>query len=524
MGAEEYSVASPVETVSLIISMRHSLCAARVSSRICSPEQSPSPSHTPHRSKVIFAEFVNLSSESRVLSPRQGKSMASLNSSASSSQCPSNGGHPTDSNHPPLSCPTERVPYPLATTTPRPGYGSAPLTGVAPGISPSLIHFPDVSSAAACPIQSVDVHEPVDKWKHCLVGYVAGKFPGYSAMQSYINRTWQHEVHFSMHDSGWLLFDFSSEITTLDVLGSGPYAIFGRPIVLQIMPEFFDFQFTEITSMPTWVRFPNLPLRCWNNICLTKIASMVGKPIHCDGPTAQMTRISYARVLIEIDLLSELKTSVNVLLPNGTLLVQHLVYESLPRFCKHCKSLGHSMLTCNKGHIRTRKRLHATSTRSASTSTSAETAAVEKQSPYCAGPSCNFREDPVSSEAAVMALQPSSSQPPDCKSTKADTSVLVALGQKPNTHKIPRRQYLTRSKAAASSYEGPITVSVSQAMDGSLFAFILGLVLLLLYAECFVPRSHTGFVLLLPQSIGMAGGVWLFGWLLCMKDVHAMRL
>ncbi|KAJ6965898.1 hypothetical protein NC652_003696 [Populus alba x Populus x berolinensis] len=48
---------------------RLSLCAARVSSRSCSPEQSPSPSHTLHRSKVTFAEFVNLSSESRVLSP-----------------------------------------------------------------------------------------------------------------------------------------------------------------------------------------------------------------------------------------------------------------------------------------------------------------------------------------------------------------------------------------------------------------------------------------------------------------------
>ncbi|KAJ6976296.1 hypothetical protein NC653_031977 [Populus alba x Populus x berolinensis] len=299
---------------------RHSLCAARVSSRSCSPVQSPSPSHTSHRSKVTFAEFVNLSSESRVLSPRREKSMASLNSSTSSSQCPSNGGHSTDSagsehnsdwqrkrrgkaivnifskqaasssvpgqSRPPLSCPTERLPSPPATITPRPGYGSAPLTGSAPGISPFLVHFPDFSSAAACPIQGADVHEPVDKWKHCLVGYVAGKFPGYSAMQSYITRTWQHEVHFSMHDSGWLLFDFSSEIAMLDVLGSGPYAIFGRPIVLQIMPEFFDFQFTEITSMPTWVRFPNLPLRFWNNICLSKIASMVGKPIHCDGPTA----------------------------------------------------------------------------------------------------------------------------------------------------------------------------------------------------------------------------------------------
>ncbi|KAJ6976298.1 hypothetical protein NC653_031977 [Populus alba x Populus x berolinensis] len=138
-----------------------------------------------------------------------------------------------------------------------------------------------------------------------------------------------------------------------------------------------------------------------------------------------MTCISYARVLIEIDLLSELPSSINVLLPNGTLLVQHLVYES--------------------------KRPHATS---ASAGPSAETDAVEKQSPYCAGPSCNFREDPMSSEAAAMDSQPSSSQPPDCKRSKADMSALVAPGQKPNTYKIPRRQYLTQSKAVASSCGG----------------------------------------------------------------------
>ncbi|KAL3573254.1 hypothetical protein D5086_027158 [Populus alba] len=138
-------------------SKRHvSQCVVRVSSRSCSPKQSPSPTHAPHRSKVTFAEFVNLSSESRVLSPRRGKSMASLNSSASSSQCPSIDGHhinSADQNRPPLSCPTERVSYPSVTTTLRPDYGSASLTGVAPGISPSLVHFPEVASADACPIQ-----------------------------------------------------------------------------------------------------------------------------------------------------------------------------------------------------------------------------------------------------------------------------------------------------------------------------------------------------------------------------------
>ena len=253
--------------------------SVRVSSRSCSPEQSLSPTHSKHHSPVTHVEFVNISNESRVLSSHRGQVMASLNPSASSSPCSADLAYDQQrkrrgkaisqhdispsapSQHrPPLSCSSDRLPFP--SSTPRPGYGAVPSLGVVTGISPTLVHFLDVSVAAACPIQAVDVQDPVGKWKHCLVGYVVGKFPGFSAMLSYINRTWQHEVHFSIHDSGWLLFDFSSETAMLDILGSGPYAIFGRPLVLKIMPEFFDFQFTEITSMPTWVRFPNLPLRC----------------------------------------------------------------------------------------------------------------------------------------------------------------------------------------------------------------------------------------------------------------------
>ncbi|KAJ6941259.1 hypothetical protein NC651_007140 [Populus alba x Populus x berolinensis] len=79
-----------------------------------------------------------------------------------------------------------------------------------------------------------------------------------------------------------------------------------------------------------------------------------------------MTWVSYARVLIEVDLLSDLPSTVTVLLPNGKTLVQQLVYESLPCFCKQCKSLGYSTLTCTKGHVpRNRKRPHGNSASSA---------------------------------------------------------------------------------------------------------------------------------------------------------------
>jgi len=148
---------------------------------------------------------------------------------------------------------------------------------------------------------------------------VIGKFPGYAYLVTYINQTWQHKAHFTMHDSGWLIFAFLSELEMLEVLGASSYVVFCRLIILKIMSAFFFyFQSPDMTTMPTWVRLPNLPLQCWNHFCLSKIASMIGKPVHCDDLTTQMTRVSYARVLIEVDLLSNLPSFVNVILPIGT--------------------------------------------------------------------------------------------------------------------------------------------------------------------------------------------------------------
>jgi hypothetical protein len=50
---------------------------------------------------------------------------------------------------------------------------------------------------------------------------------------------------------------------------------------------------------------------------------------------------------IEVDLLIE-PNSINIVLPNGMPLLQPIVYESLPRFCKHCRVLGHTDSICTK--------------------------------------------------------------------------------------------------------------------------------------------------------------------------------
>ncbi|KAL9357189.1 hypothetical protein Peur_050442 [Populus x canadensis] len=59
-------------------------------------------------------------------------------------------------------------------------------------------------------------------------------------------------------------------------------------------------------------------------------------------------KLSYARVLIEVDLLGTLPDLISVQLPNGSTLGQQVIYESLPRFCKNCASMGHFTSSCKK--------------------------------------------------------------------------------------------------------------------------------------------------------------------------------
>jgi len=120
------------------------------------------------------------------------------------------------------------------------------------------------------------------------------------------------------------------------------------------MPEYFNFSYEEMTRVLVWVKFPNLPLKYWSTKCLSKIASVIGKPIQSDQLTPTMSRISYARVLVELDLLDDLIHSVDILLPNGTALTQRVIYETLPRFCKHCKVLGHATGVCSKATVESR--------------------------------------------------------------------------------------------------------------------------------------------------------------------------
>ena len=70
-------------------------------------------------------------------------------------------------------------------------------------------------------------------------------------------------------------------------------------------------------------------------------------PLQYDQLTSTISRLSYARVLVEVNLMDILPYSINVLLTNGSTLAQLVVYETPSKLCKPCKVFSHSTVACS---------------------------------------------------------------------------------------------------------------------------------------------------------------------------------
>ena len=197
-------------------------------------------------------------------------------------------------------------------------------------------------------LEDNDVDVVEEAWGYCLVGLFAGKCPGWTAVRK-LREGWKVNCSHWRHRSGWFVFKFQSEEDRRKVLEGGPYFAYGCNLILKSMPRCFRFEGEDVSSVPIWIKLPGLPLDCWNARALGKIVSKVGKPISTDKLTLSKERISFARVLVEVDASKDIISEVEVRLPTGEVYHQLVIPELIPKFCKRCKSFGHVEGGCGKG-------------------------------------------------------------------------------------------------------------------------------------------------------------------------------
>nr|XP_016515889.1 PREDICTED: uncharacterized protein LOC107832538 [Nicotiana tabacum] len=197
-------------------------------------------------------------------------------------------------------------------------------------------------------LNQVEVEEQSRRWSTSLIGYVIGGSPQFKEMLKFVYGVWQFVTtpQVLIHDEGYFIFKFESDEDRDTVLHNGPYTFNNRPMILKKWDPDFQMSKENTKNIPVWVNFPELPIKFWTVENLGRIASSIGNPICTDKLTAQEARISYARMLIEMDVSQPLPETILIELAEGNNREQKLSYDWHPNYCQDCLVIGHGTGEC----------------------------------------------------------------------------------------------------------------------------------------------------------------------------------
>ena len=130
------------------------------------------------------------------------------------------------------------------------------------------------------------------------------------------------------------------------VLQTGPWLFDGRLIILKQWSTDSGLDRDLLSSVPVWIRFPNLHLKFWSQNNLSKLADLIGVPLYMDKATTSMERVAFARCFVEISANAPLKIFVWLEVEEEEKVNIDVEYEWIPHTCTKCKSFGHIAAQC----------------------------------------------------------------------------------------------------------------------------------------------------------------------------------
>ncbi|XP_016461203.1 uncharacterized protein LOC107784572 [Nicotiana tabacum] len=109
-----------------------------------------------------------------------------------------------------------------------------------------------------------------------------------------------------------------------------------------------EFTKEELYTVSIWIKLPGLDFKYWNQKGLSKIGSLVGKPLMVDQNTERKIRLNFARLLVEVDMDAKLPDTILFRSEKGHVVEQKVTYDWKPTLCQYCRKHGHSEEICRK--------------------------------------------------------------------------------------------------------------------------------------------------------------------------------
>ncbi|KAK1281667.1 hypothetical protein QJS10_CPB22g00002 [Acorus calamus] len=180
-----------------------------------------------------------------------------------------------------------------------------------------------------------------------LVGKFAGRRPSVEFIERNVARHWNTAspvvVGLGLH--GCLRFEFKCMDDLARVLQSGPWSFTGNVLRLNRWDQKFDPAVAFPELVPVWLRIHNLTYDLFSPDILLSIGNGIGKPLRLDEFTLTRTRLSYARVCVELNPRDAPIYELDIITSAGLQSVT-IEYENFPMPCSKCSRMGHPAAAC----------------------------------------------------------------------------------------------------------------------------------------------------------------------------------
>ncbi|XP_074288965.1 uncharacterized protein LOC141614110 [Silene latifolia] len=196
-------------------------------------------------------------------------------------------------------------------------------------------------------IDETDIEDELAYWSNTLVGQFLGGKPSLVQVREFVSKSWNHvtKPEVLYYKKGWFYFRFHSEKDLCTILRGSTWSLGNHSLVMKRWTPQISKELDSVSRVPVWVTLPDLDPIFWSEKALSKIASKIGTPMYADPVTTNKERLSFARLMIEVDVSQKLPEDILLYTPYGQVL-QRVVFEWLPYYCTHCKKLGHDVKQC----------------------------------------------------------------------------------------------------------------------------------------------------------------------------------
>ncbi|KAF6162539.1 hypothetical protein GIB67_003085 [Kingdonia uniflora] len=128
-------------------------------------------------------------------------------------------------------------------------------------------------------------------------------------------------------------------------MGQGPWMVENMPMRLMPWSPLFSADNHQNINALIWCKFLGFPSELWSSKIVRSLGKTLGTPKHLDRSTVNHDYGYHASLLVDIDL-SKLIPNHAFIDVEGKLINQEILLYRVPKFCNHCKNVGHIIAEC----------------------------------------------------------------------------------------------------------------------------------------------------------------------------------